>query len=289
MTEIITALKQAKQILKEHGVGDPLRDSEIILAQELKKCRVQFYLDKNRILSKKTLSSFRKKILKRAERFPLAYVTGNTNFMGLDFFVDKNVLVPRQETELLVEKAMEILKTFRKKKVFVLDVGTGCGNIAVSIAKLLKNSEVYASDISSKALNIAKKNAILNKTGDKIVFLKGSLFEPCKKLKLDQKFDLIVSNPPYIPSKEIDSLQKEVQFEPRMALDGGKDGLDLYRSIIKQAPVYLKKGGCLLFEIGIGQLRKIKKLINDTGKFEEPKVFKDYSSIDRVVWAFLKN
>jgi len=286
MTDIITALNQAKQILKKNGIEDPLRDCEIILGQELKKCRVQLYIDKNKVLSKKILSSFRKKISKRASRVPLAYVTGNTNFMGFDFFVDKNVLVPRQETELLVEKVIEVLKPLQKKKVFILDIGTGCADIAVSIAKLLKNSKVYASDISSKALMVAKKNAVLNKVKNKITFLKGNLFEPCKKIK--QKFDLIVSNPPYVPSNEIDRLQKELQFEPRIALDGGKDGLDFYRKLVNEAPLYLKKNGCLVFEIGIGQAKKIEQIIKEEKKFEKAQIFKDYGSIERIICVFLK-
>ena len=288
MMTVGDVLSWAKQKLIKSGIQDPLTDCEILLEKELGVDRARLYAGIKQEFSVTHLESFKKKVFKRAKRFPLAYILGDTNFMGFDIAVNKDVLIPRQETELLAEKAIDVLSGIKKKEKIIVDVGTGSGNIAVSIARAVHGAKIYAIDISEKALVLAAKNARRNKVTKKITFLRGDIFGPMRPLRLNNKIDLIVSNPPYIPEKDINGLQKEVHFEPRIALDGGKDGLDFYKIIITQAPFYLKRGGCLLFEMGIKQSVKIKNLINSSGKFEKPMIIKDYSSIDRIVCVFLK-
>ena len=209
---------------------------------------------------------------KRSKGIPLCQIVGNAEFYGLEFVVNKNVLIPRFETELLVET---VIKNVEKGRG--LDIGTGSGVIAITLNKL-KNLKMTAVDISSRALQVAKKNA--KKHNADVCFLKSDLFSAVK----NEKFDFIISNPPYIKSKDIETLQTEVKdHEPRLALDGGEDGYDFYRRIIVEAPNYLKDGGRIFFEIGIDQADEIKKLLEKD--FENIVVQKDYSKIDRIIYA----
>jgi release factor glutamine methyltransferase len=221
---------------------------------------------------------------------PLQYILGKTEFMGLEFKVDKNVLIPRPETEILVETAIQYA-TQRPRdpetQLHILDIGTGSGCIAVSLVKLIKDIKVTATDISDKAITVAKENAALNKVEDKIDFIRQDLFglQPVACSLQPNLFDFIVSNPPYIPSAEIETLQREVRFEPRIALDGGREGLDFYRRIIKEAPSYLVKEGYLILEIGFNQKNKVENIFYSSKDFEIIEIVKDYSNIDRVVVA----
>ena len=219
---------------------------------------------------------------------PLAYITGYQPFMGLDFIVDQNVLIPRPETELLVEEAIKICKRNSRfdirysidySRLSIIDIGTGSGAIAVTLAKLIPNATVVATDISSEAIEIAKNNA--NKHGVSVSFRKGTLFEPLK----EEKFDVIVSNPPYIPTDDIQSLEPNVKgFEPILALDGGKDGLDIIRKLISEAKHYLKPNGYLLFEFGFGQSEAIEKLLKHHN-YSNIEIIQDYASIPRIALA----
>lgn len=209
----------------------------------------------------------------RALGFPLQYILGQIEFFGLNFKVDRRVFIPRPETEILVETAIEKVKG-QRLRVKVLDIGTGSGCIAISLAKILPQAEITAIDISGDALEVAKENAVSNLVADRISFIQGDAL--CC-------YDLIVSNPPYIPSADIGDMQKEISYEPRIALDGGADGLDFYRRIIKESPKFLEKDGLLIMEIGFGQREDVVKIASQERRLEILEVIKDYSDIERVV------
>jgi release factor glutamine methyltransferase len=234
-------------------------------------------------LSRKN-SHFLASVLKRRiTGEPLSYILNKIEFMGLDFKVSKDVLIPRQETELLVEAVLDIAGSWEDGvgSKTILDLGTGSGCIAVSLAKFLKNVSIYATDISKKALEIAKDNARRNSVSDTITFLASDLFSH-PKIK-NMKFDIIISNPPYIARKDFIKLSAEVQCEPRLALDGGEDGLIFYRRILQEAPVYLRRRGILIMEMGFKQSLGIQALITDSKYLEILKIIKDYGNIDRVI------
>ena len=218
---------------------------------------------------------------------PIQYVMGRTEFCGLDFMVDERVLIPRPETELLVETVIDIagLKSCYDGVPRILDLCTGSGNIAISLAariltKGLTNCKITASDISDDALEVARQNAALNGVQNKIDFLKSDLFS-----SIDSKFDIIASNPPYIARHEFPALQEEVLREPILALDGGEDGLDFYRRIIALAPEYLRPGGSIIMEIGYGQMPAIADIIAKSGSLKLAGAQKDHNMIDRIVTA----
>lgn len=220
--------------------------------------------------------------MKTIEPFtPIQYIIGHAEFRGLDIAVNENVLIPRPETELLVGKAIEVARV-KGQRVRILDLCTGSGCIAVSLAHSLTKSaiacRIVVSDISEGALSIARSNASRHGVSDKIEFIKSDLFN-----QITGKFDIIVSNPPYIARFEFETLQKEVLREPRIALDGGEDGLDFYRKIIEEAPSYLRPGGHILFEIGFGQVSEIKEIIDSVGNLKIIEVAKDFNGIDRVI------
>lgn len=230
--------------------------------------------------------SYIQNIEKRISGIPYAYITGRKEFMKLDFKVNNHTLIPREDTEILVQKAIEIIGniksakkfvTSRKEKVSILDMCTGSGCIAISIAKYVSNCVVDAVDISKDALLVAKENAKNNQT--KVNFIQSNLFQ-----KVNNKYDIILSNPPYIESSEINNLQKEVQAEPNIALDGGKDGLDFYRKISKDATLFLKENGILMFEIGFKQASDVSNILV-SNEFKNVEIIKDLSGNDRVIIA----
>ena len=219
------------------------------------------------------MSKIMNAVEKRLKHIPLGYIFGKSYFFGREFKVDENVLIPRQDTEILIEKICDDIKS-KKENVSVLDIGTGSGAIAITIQKET-GANVVAVDVSDGALEIAKHNA--NKLEADVEFVKSNLFENVK-----EQFDFIVSNPPYIESSVIETLDDEVKLnEPILALDGGEDGLDFYRKIVEQSPKYLNKGGKLYFEIGYNQADALKQLMKD--KFKNVCVYKDYGNNDRVV------
>lgn len=221
-----------------------------------------------------------------APHTPLQYIIGKEKFLGLDFLVNENVFIPRPETEILVNTALEIINAAQAKKapVRILDLCTGSGNIAISIAKGLAKSaadcKIFASDISDKALEVAMQNARLNGASDGISFIKSDLFKD-----IADRYDIIVSNPPYIARCELKTLPKEVLKEPVLALDGGEDGLDFYRKIFLAAPAYLMNGGYCIMEIGFGQRAAIKAMIEGFKGFKLIDVKEDQYLIDRVIVA----
>ncbi|HLA50387.1 MAG TPA: peptide chain release factor N(5)-glutamine methyltransferase, partial [Thermodesulfovibrionia bacterium] len=238
---------------------------------------------------------------RRIKREPSQYILGEQEFWGLPFKVTKDVLIPRPETEVLVEEAVKTVRSQESEvrsqntkihyselrtpdSKLILDLCTGSGCIAISLAKEIPNSRVFAVDISEKALDVARENAERYDVADRITFLSGDLFEPLNGLNI--KADIIVSNPPYISRKMLQELQPEVKdYEPQAALYGGEDGMDFYRKIIADAPAYLAKGGYLMLEMGYRQAGKIKNLIEQNNGFEDIDIKKDFAGIERIIKA----
>lgn len=284
-------LKKGVDILKEGDFLNPFLDVQLLLCYTLNVDKVHIYTHKKDLVDKESVDKFLNLVYKRKEGYPLQYILGKQEFMGIDFYVEEGVLVPRPDTEVLVEKVIDIVKhKYKDKKVVnVIDIGTGSGAITLSLAYYLKNTFIYSIDISDKALYVANKNCNRLNLQDRVKFLKGNLLEPLSDLKLFNSIDIIVSNPPYIPSREIDSLQKEVsRYEPRLALDGGEDGLDYYRQIVSQSLKYLTEEGILAFEIGFDQGMAVKEIIERSGQFENVEIIKDLAGHDRVVVGFKK-
>lgn len=256
----------------------PRLDVETLLQKVLDVDRLYILLNLDRYLSDDEEKLFNKFIEERLNNRPVAYIVENREFMGLDFYVKEGVLIPRPDTEVLVEEVIELGKD--KGPINILDIGTGSGAITVSLAKYLVNAKITSVDISNIALEIGKKNAQSNDVDDRITFIKSDLFTNIDK---DMKFDIIVSNPPYIKREVIETLDKQVKdFEPYNALEGGIDGLDFYRAITTQGKNYLNKGGILAYEVGHDQSEDVSKLMEKDG-YTNIYTRKDLQQIDRVV------
>ncbi|MDD2752532.1 MAG: peptide chain release factor N(5)-glutamine methyltransferase [Candidatus Omnitrophica bacterium] len=261
-----------------------MTEAEILFSQALNCDRMYLYRNRSLLLNTK-ISSYISTVLKRRiQGEPIQYILGNTEFMGLEFQVRPGVLIPRQETEILVEtvvKEVTKLQSYNVTTLNLLDLGTGSGCIAISLAKFLTNVKIDAIDISEAALAIAKENAVINQVNERIAFIRADLFAPDPMRHM--LYDFIISNPPYVASEQILKLQPEIAYEPKIALDGGEDGLDFYRRIALSSGKYLKKKGILAMEIGCGQLEGIKNIFHKAKNFEIIEVIKDYNNIDRVV------
>ena len=270
-------LKYSKEL--EEISSTPRLDVEILLQKALGDVdRLYIHLNLEKVLSQEEDNLFLKLINERLNNRPIAYIVGNREFMGLDFYVQEGVLIPRPDTEILVEEVIEIGKN--KDEIEILDIGTGSGAITVSLAKYLDNANLTSVDISEIALEVGKKNSISNNVDNKIEFIKSNLFTEIDK---DKKFDVIVSNPPYIRKKDVENLESQVKdFEPYTALEGGEDGLDFYRKITEQAKLYLKENGVLAYEVGHDQSEDVSKLMEING-YTNIYTKKDLQGIDRVV------
>ena len=276
---VTEVLKSATARLDDGGIDSPRLDAEILLAHVLNCRRLDLYVDAGKILSLEEILRFNELITRRLEKIPVAYLIGTREFMGMKFSVTPDVLIPRPETEIITEFVGEFLRSLGREVNFA-DLGTGSGAICVSILKFVKTARACAVDVSPKALDVAKFNAQKFHVDDRIEFFCGDLFAP-----LDGKiFDAIVSNPPYIPTNDLKTLQPEVQTEPKLALDGGDDGLNFYRRIISDAPKFLATGGLLAVEIGINQSTAVKNLFARAG-FVDVEILRDLSGIERVVSA----
>lgn len=209
---------------------------------------------------------------------PLEYKNGEATFMGLTFYCSQDTLIPREETELLTNITLKHIQSLQKRqeRLTIIDMGTGSGNIGVALAVYSQNTQILASDISSKAIKIAKKNALRYKVEDRIVFFNGDLFSPFPGKKFQEKVDIIVCNPPYIPTSSLSSLDPAVvAYEPKLALDAGTYGIDFFRRLINEASMVLKPKGKLIFEIGIGQEKLVTRLIDRNGGYVNTKYYKD--------------
>lgn len=276
--EIGDALKFGINFLKRKGIAEPRINAETFLAYLIGKERFTLYLNERKPLKPWQWNAYKHLLERRGESVPLQYLLGSVNFFGFDFVVNKEVLIPRPETEILVEAALIKLKN--KGRVKILDLGTGCGNIALALAKLT-GAEIYAIDISKNALAVAKRNCQrLRITGKRVHFLQGDCFEPLKNRKIT--FRLICSSPPYIPRGQLAVLSEEIKFEPKIALDGGEDGLDFFRRIIKGGPRFLARGGYLILEIGTNQARTIRNLVENNKSLSLERIVPDYQGIERV-------
>ncbi|MBI4524275.1 MAG: peptide chain release factor N(5)-glutamine methyltransferase [Deltaproteobacteria bacterium] len=279
------ALLNGAAFLNRAGVETARLDAEVLLGWCLGGGRERLYLNYESPLGGKTGELYEEALARRARREPLAYIVGRREFWSLNFIVSHNVLVPRPETELLVELAIQMAQQLSKKdSIKIIDLGTGSGVIAVSLAKEIGHSEVWATDLSPEALGVARANAQHNGVEDKIHFLQGDLFDPVKNRS--SFFDMVVSNPPYVRRGEIEDLPPEARdWEPRIALDGGVDGLDLYRRIIQEAPIYLGGGGFIGLEIGADMPQPISKLFESRDCYQRMSLHQDLSGRDRAVTA----
>ncbi len=268
----------------QKGIDSPRLSGELLLSHVLKLSRIELYTLFDRIVEQDKLEILRGMVKRCGNHEPLAYLIGRCEFYSLPFKITPDCLIPRPETELLVERAIEFLRK-RSGTQQVLDLCTGSGCIAIAIAKNYKDCLVTATDICDKALAIAAENAATLKLSDKIQYLCGDLFAPLIE-GIESQFDLIVSNPPYVSEAEFAKLAPNVRnYEPRQALYGGPDGLDVYRRILRQASDFLKPDGVLMMEIGYAQGPAIRELIDATGQFAPARIEKDLSKNDRIVIA----
>ncbi|MFA5537226.1 MAG: peptide chain release factor N(5)-glutamine methyltransferase [Bacillota bacterium] len=271
------AIGEAVSILRSGGVVNPFLEAELLLANLLAVDRVKILLSYDQVLEDTVGQQYQNQLQQRAKGYPLQYLTGRQEFMSLNFWVAPPVLIPRADTEILVEKVLD-LQGRMKKNPAIVDVGAGSGAIAVALAYYWPRARVSAVDISPRALAIAKKNAAQH--GVKIDFFQGDLLAPF--INSNEKFDIVVSNPPYISTAEMKQLPKDVQHEPKLALDGGFDGLEYYRRLIPQAREVLADGGMLALEIGWDQGLVVSNLLEQNW-FAEIEIIKDYVGRDRVV------
>lgn len=269
-----------KKILEEQNIGDASVDAWILLEYITEISRAMYYVNPKQKITTEQKEQYESFIEQRAKRIPLQHLTGTQEFMGLSFEVNENVLIPRQDTEILVETVLEELEPNMR----VLDICTGSGCILISLLKMMQDDKGQdmikgiGVDISEKALEVAEKNA--HKHNVEAVFMQSDLFE-----KVEGIYDVIVSNPPYIKTEEIEKLEDEVKLhDPMLALDGKEDGLYFYRKIIKESKKYLKKNGKLYFEIGHTQGQEVKILMEEAG-FSNVKIKKDLAGLDRVVYG----
>ena len=276
------AMIKGVTILKLEKISTPKLKARLLLQYVLKKPRQYLIVYDNQKLTDKEEQEYLKYIELVAQGEPIEHITHQKEFMKLSFYVDENVLIPRQDTEVLVEEVIKIAKNIRAKKI--LDLCTGSGAIAVSLAKYLENTQITALDISGKALDVAIANAKNNHVQEKITFVESNLFQDLRQ----EKYDIIVSNPPYIRRKEIATLDKEVRKEPKIALDGGEDGLDFYREIINKGYEYLKYGGYICLEIGYDQKEEVMQIIKDKKQYTETYCKKDLYDNDRVIVTRLR-
>jgi release factor glutamine methyltransferase len=280
-------LKVTTDYLKQKGIDSPRLSAEILLAHQLDLSRVQLYLDFDKPLKGEEVAGFRSLIRRRLNREPIQYITGSQEFWSMDFLVGPEVLIPRPESELLVETLVSLCKGGRlpeNQSPRVLDLGTGCGALAIAVAREIEGASIWASDISDEALHFARLNAKKHGVEERIAFRLGDLWEPFRDRDLG--FDVILSNPPYIASDAFDSLLPEVQHhEPRAALDGHEEGMFYIERIIAEGPDYLNPGGWLLVEMDPDQTSKALRIMEGSGRYKEQESIRDYSNKYRMVMA----
>jgi release factor glutamine methyltransferase len=275
------ALKWAAAQLKRKGITQPHLDAEVILVHTLALDRPSLYLQLNHPLSPTELETFKQRIYRRSQHEPVAYILGKKEFWSLDLTVAPEVLIPRPETELLVEETLKIVRGLEEETIKILDIGTGSGNIAISLARELDSCWILALDISLKALLLARNNIQKHQVKEKVQLLAGDMFQP---LKHDPaSFHLIVSNPPYIPEEDWNDLPPDItEYEPRLALDAGKRGERFLRHIIHKSGKYILPGGYLLLEIGYNQADPVRSWITEEPGLTCLRIIPDYSRIPRI-------
>lgn len=276
-TTILELLRTGADYLKSHGVDDSRAEADILLAYVLDTTRDKLYLNINDTVPNHENNRYVEFLKRRGSREPLAYLLNKKSFMDFEFYIDERVLIPRPETELLIENLLDFGKNSIKSKIRLLDLCTGSGVLAVTISNYWPEASIVAVDISDGALAVAQINA--DQLKGRVDFRQGDLFEPIK----GEKFDIIVSNPPYISQTEYEECSPEVMKEPALALLAGEDGLDFYRRIAQEAQGYLRPGGRILMEIGCGQALEVRTLFEEQGY--KCLVYSDLASLDRIVLA----
>ena len=276
---ILKILQWTQQYFQSKGVENPRLDAEVLLCAVLDKSRIQLYTNFDEPLEEQELKQYRGYVARRAAREPVAYILGHKGFLQYDFKVTKDTLIPRPETELLVEQLVSLNRD--RGPVRILDLGCGSGAIIDSLLAELPEARGMGVDISPGAAAVTRENAQSLGVGDRLETVVSDLYE---KVPREEKFQVLVSNPPYIPEGDLAGLQVEVHREPRRALDGGRDGLDFYRRILRDLWSYLDQEGMAAFEIGQGQGEDVARLCREAG-LDCVKVRKDYGDMDRMVFA----
>ncbi len=275
-------LKRSDQFLAERGIESSRLDVEVLMADLLDMERINLYVKYDYPLKSNEIDTYREMIKKRAQRIPVAYITEKKEFMSLEFKIEEGVLIPRPDTENLVETVIEYCRQNELQSPQIIDVGTGSGAIAVSLAHYLSEAKVVGVDLSPEALKVARQNMEKHELSERMSILKSDLLAEFIKREIDG-VDIIVSNPPYISKSEMEELPPEVKKEPKKALEAGEDGLDYYRRLIPEAEKVLKKGGKIFLEIGYQQAEAVTDLFAEN--WSEVEVKKDYSENDRIVSA----
>ena len=277
---ILRTLQWTAGYFAERGIDSARTDAEILLADTLNCQRIDLYMHHDQPLQTEELSRFKQLIQRRAHREPVAYILGAKEFWSLDFYVTPDVLIPRPETEGIVETALQLFQ--KDNPIRVMELGVGSGIITISLAHERSAWQFWASDVSVSAIDVARSNARSHGHEDRIEWMVGSWFDGLAG-RADVRFDLVVSNPPYIAEADLATLEPEVgQYEPRLALDGGPDGLGCIVHILETAPSHLKPGGWLILEIGCDQGAEVQDLAQKSGAFAEIAVDKDHSGLDRI-------
>lgn len=281
MPTVLELLTLSDDYLKKKGISSSRLNAELLLADILKCKRLDLYLNYDKPLKTKEIDEYREYIRRRSKFEPLQYIVGNVEFYGYEFFVTKDVLIPRQETESLIEIVIQECKDIAEP--VILDIGTGSGNIAITLLHELKNANVVAIDISENALDVARNNAKKHKVGDRIQFLQYDLMTQSNSI--DNRFHVIVSNPPYVSNVEYDGLQKEiVGYEPKFAVTDNYDGFSFYKSIAQKAKDYFMDRGKIIVEVGAEQAEDVKKIFAEQN-LSDIRSEKDLLGIERVVVA----
>jgi len=282
---IIQLLNETQKYFEKKGIESARLDAEILLAFALNKDRIKLYIDFQSPVNANELSIFREIVKRRAKREPVAYITGCKEFWSVNLKVTPDVLIPRPETELIVEHTLKIINEnyMEDQKIFAADIGTGSGAISIALAKECRNALIFSVDISIKALNVAKENIVSNGIEGKDLPVCADGFSAFKEIEI---FDIILSNPPYVVKDDIKGLQPEIsEYEPYIALDGGDDGLNFYRDNMLCFCSFLKPGGFVLLEIGYDQGALVSGFFIDSNEFGQVSLIKDYSGKDRVIIA----
>lgn len=267
------------KVLKDNNIENASNIARILLANLLNKTKEYLVINDREEIEDELLEKYNKQLQQIINGYPLQYITHNQEFMRLNFYVDENVLIPQPDTEILVEEVLKICnKEYEYKKVKILDLCTGSGAIAISLGKYIEDAEITAIDISKEALKIASKNAKDN--GVLVNFIESDMFE-----NINDKYDMIVSNPPYIETSVLSELPKDVQNEPDLALDGGEDGLKFYREISNNVYKYLNNSGFLVMEIGYNQKDRVIEILSNEAKYKNIECIKDLAGNDRVIKA----
>lgn len=284
MVTVNEAINQAAHKFSRHGISNARFNAEVLLAHLLKKDRAWLITHSKETLESTGQQLFEDAVRRRVKREPLQYIIGSQEFWGLEFTVTSDVLIPRPETELIVEAAITAAQNVPSP--LIVDLCTGSGCIAVSLAKELPAAQIFALDLSEKALVVARENARTHGVTGRIRFLDGDLLEPLEELDIRAKVDMIVTNPPYVRTGDRVTLQPEVRdYEPAMALFAGPLGTDFHQRIIASAPEYLKQHGRLIMEMGLGQAEALVKLVRESKAYGAAEVLKDLAGIERVIVA----